>query len=1069
MKCDIIGMKGTILSVVAATAAAFAALVVEAREVSGLDIDVDAGIATATFMAGDPGETNAVYYVWSNDGVDKGENIAAWPNVYRVGRVGELAGDFAITLPTAAAVTAMYAARVFLADSSVEYDYFVDAVRTGNTSGGYVNTGIYPNKTTAAVVDARWRSAAKNTTIFGTAHATANNNGFAFNVYMNSSASYFSSACQDKVGDWISSGLACDTVRHVFHLDAATGKLLIYTNGKLVDDSTQHDTSKITKTTSSYPIYLFCRQHFGSTADQKTNGEIYSCIISNNNACVRNYRPCVYNGEAGMYDFVVGKFFGSAISTKLIAEGTNTTYFVAEGDVAVAVSPAWTQATTDYVTDTPYVETLSIVSSSGGSKGGAAPLVLTGANNWGGSFTNNEGALVADFGQGLAAADELVLNGGTYGILTGDVFNWLSGGGPGMVSPADGVSSFGFSTYTHPFAVVADGDADAPIEYGTASATGFNPATFVLNDGYATDTLTLRNGIVGRNLDETKPTLTIQTGAATAVVERAMANLNLNKTGVGALLLKGTNTFGTVNVSGGGTLLAMAGGGTNTSGTVSVRGSKSVLRLRDGAWIASGALNLNEVVNSTTPQVVVDNAVLSVSSATIGAHQGAVGSVIVTNNAVLKVSESNDFTMRRGSLSQYGGTVSFYSLKMGTGYTYSVNYDVYGGKLKCRMTGDGGFYLGIASSSAAPSATMRVYDGAEVEVHSSDPTLGRYAGTSGGSYNRGYLYIYGGSFSVVRTGLSRAVFYVGYNGSGGMLVTNGLFRVDGGVMALQGSGAGRSAKIQILKDGVAKVDYIRKNPLEGDTRSSVLELDGGKIVAQRANNNFISGFSNASVGVGGFEIDTASLALSAEQDFAARSGQTWTEGTTADELLSEAAFTVSGGGRLALSGTNEWLCATCVSNATLAVGKNALPDGTLRLDGGVIDLGGFTHTVTNLVGAGIVSNGTLVVAGTTYPGWADGKNLVIAANATLATTNIAYVVKAETGSCGCIDAEGAINLDGAAIRVDGVELIGRRGVRLVRGAPIVGSPVSAAGQSLPLSVSRRSVSIGLPGTMLIVW
>lgn len=1034
-----------------------------AREITNLDVSADGATATVAMTAGEDGETNAVYYAWSNDGADKGADIAAWPHVCRVGRVGEIAGDFTFALPPPAAVSPQYAARVFLATSDKKYDYLVDGITSAGKA--YIDTGVTPQGgKTSLIMDFKLSSNKASQYLFG----VWKSNYFSFCGYVNSSQGW-SFVATKSTSPWTALGQAATTERTIVSLDASLSPAVFSISNATVNASK----SATASATSAAPghLFLFTRNDTTKTANP-ASGTLYACSITNEGDCVRNYVPCVSGGKAGLYDAAKGTFTRSAVTTDFTA-GTNTTYFVVDGDVVVAESPSWTQATTDYVIATPYIETTSIVSASGGSKSGAAPLVLSGANDWGGSFTNNEGALIADFGQGLASTDELILNGGVYGILTGDVFNWLPGGGPGRVSVADGVSAFGFSTYRHPFAVVANGDADAPLEYGTASSTHFNPATFVMNDGYATDTLTLMNGVVGCNSDGTVPTLTIQTGAATAVVERAVADLNLAKTGAGTLVLTGTNAFGTVNVSGGGRLLATTSVGaatvaTNTSsGAIAVSGTGSCLEMRDSVWNSSGALNVTGGANGATPAVIIDNAALTVSSMTVGAHGGAVGYLTLQNNASLTVSGSSDFTFRRGTVTQRGGTVSLYSLKMATGYTYGLNYHVYGGKLRCRMSGEGGFYLGYASGTAAPSATMNVYEGAEVEIASSDPSLGRYAGTTDGKYNRGFLNIYGGSFSVVRTGLSRATFYVGYSGSGGLLVSNGLFRVDGGVVALQNGNAGRSATVRILNGGVAKVDYIRKKALEGDTRSSVLELDGGRIVAQSANANFVSGFLNASVGTGGFEVDTAGLALAASQSFAARDGQTWTEGATADELLSEAAFTVVGGGRLALTGTNEWLCATCVSNSTLAVGEKALPAGTLRLDGGVIDLGGFTHTVTNLVGSGVVSNGTLVVAGTTYPGWADGGTLVIAANATLSTTNIAYSVKSETGSCGCIEAKGAIDVDGAVISVEGVELIGRRGVRLVKGAPVVGTPVPAAGQALPLSVGRSSVGIGLPGTMLI--
>ncbi len=332
-----------------AAVTAFAAAPAEslsALEITSFAVDSSANTATVSFTAGEAGVTNALYYVWSNDGFDKGAAIADWPNVVRIGRVGEADAGATFSLPDAAAVSAPYAARVFLARSSVQYDYFVEKVKTGSTSGGYVNTGVKPNKTTAVVIDAEWRATTaagrKNTTLFGCAHSSEYESLFAFSVYINGDASKFASACCDHKGDWQASGIAPDTNRHVFHLDAATGKLDIYTDGVLVD-TTQHNTDAITMESSLWPMMLFARGHgqYNNQADQYSSSAIYSCVISNNNALVRSYVPCVYGGIPGMYDSVNNKFYSSVNGTELIADGTNTTYFVAAGDTAFASSMVW--------------------------------------------------------------------------------------------------------------------------------------------------------------------------------------------------------------------------------------------------------------------------------------------------------------------------------------------------------------------------------------------------------------------------------------------------------------------------------------------------------------------------------------------------------------------------------------------------------------------------------------------------------------------------------------------------------------------------------------------------------
>ena len=52
-----------------------------ARDVTNLT--VADGTVTVTFEAGDEGDSHVLYYVWSNDGVDKGTTLAAWPTTRR--------------------------------------------------------------------------------------------------------------------------------------------------------------------------------------------------------------------------------------------------------------------------------------------------------------------------------------------------------------------------------------------------------------------------------------------------------------------------------------------------------------------------------------------------------------------------------------------------------------------------------------------------------------------------------------------------------------------------------------------------------------------------------------------------------------------------------------------------------------------------------------------------------------------------------------------------------------------------------------------------------------------------
>jgi hypothetical protein len=591
----------------------------------------------------------------------------------------------------------------------------------------------------------------------------------------------------------------------------------------------------------------------------------------------------------------------------------------------------------------------------------------------------------------------------------------------------------------------------------------------VLNDDWATDTITLKNSIIGKSTDKATPNLTIYSGAATSIIEKTVSNVGLVKTGGGTLQLQSTNILSKITVDGGTLFMAPNASDsivpTNTiQGTMTVKPTNGLLYLQNGVFDCDGQLTINGSGDDSRPVVIVDNATLLNTNIRIGGHKASYGKLVVTNDAYVYTQE---LRIWRGMAAQYGGTVSIFNLAMGTGYTYSTDYNVYGGKLTCRMTGDGGFYLGVATSSAAPKATMNVYEGAEVEVCSSDPSLGRYAGMSGGNYNRGFLNVLGGSFSVVRKNLSRATFHVGYSGSGALLVSNGLFSVDGSIHALYNNQAGRSASITVAKDGVVKADYIRKTQHDGDERSSTLKVNGGTIVAQKDVTSFISNFKNAYVGNLGATIDTQEYKIDIPQSFTSIANQEYVPLSTPDELANEKAFAVVGEGTLTLSGTNEWACATFVSNTVLTVGEKSLPSTNLRLQNGVIDLGGYTHTVTNLMGSGIISNGTLVVIGSTYPGFVDGGSLVIAENASITTTNLVYRLDETTQSCGSLDVRSAINVSDMTISVQMPEYLGPKSVTLIKGAPLTGTPKRAEGEDTVFEVGGNRVYIGSSGLLLL--
>ena len=800
-----------------------------------------------------------------------------------------------------------------------------------------------------------------------------------------------------------------------------------------------------------------------------------------------------------MWDAEGKKFYASLGSDALVAVGTNETYFIEDGDVVLSPSPSWTQASGDYDTDQLQVEPLSLTFASGGTKRGAAPLVLTGENSWGGTFTVYEGSLIADFGQGLATTDAVALDGGSYGPLTGETLGWTlsAAAAPGTVSVVPGTASFGFTAYGHPLTSTGSGLPSSMIECGTASSYGYNLESLVLNDDWATDTLTFRHGIAGANSDESVPSLTIYSGAAEAVIEGGITNISLTKWGAGTLRIHSAmNTFGDLRPYEGSLVIAPPEGvltnfttaatfakATNyvsdvtfSNSVVSLGGSPNWYGGTSVAFVSSKATvaGSGNVVagygagSGGKSGLYLDNSSLSVGGTFYYGYNAdgsaaGTGDIVLTNGSSMTVSKLSG---RNGSMRQYGGTVTasyngedaFAIGNGGKGYHAlpAATYELRNGTIK--VTGAKSYFvIGSCNSLYYGDGTMYVYDGGEVSFAGSYGMLARY------SQDKGRLYIRGGKVTMSKSGV---ILYLTAGKKTSQAVcevsAGGVLDVAGSIIAgYASSEGGHTATLHVLTNGTLKVRSI-SSPMTNDTMSAV--FDGGTVVANSsASAKFFHGFTSARVGVGGVVIDTNGQNLEVPQSFTERSGQEWTFGNAPADIVAAPAFTKAGEGVLTLTGTNSWVCGTCVSNGTLAVAEKALPETNLMLAGGVIDLCGATHTVTNLVGSGTITNGTLVVVGRVWPGYGDNGELVVAADATLAATNLSYSVDSALGTCGTLAVKSTFDLSGVSIAIDNPDATGPRGLVLVKGT-VSGRPLSDPG----VSVGPGKVKFRAPGMILLM-
>ena len=597
-------------------------------------------------------------------------------------------------------------------------------------------------------------------------------------------------------------------------------------------------------------------------------------------------------------------------------------------------------------------------------------------------------------------------------------------------------------------------------------------------------------------------------GTATYVGDVATSG-TFNRTGAGTLVLNGTNTFGSLQVREGKTIVAppnagvtnkltttglsltssssslivsnaetsinlpsTSGVGTRSGSNLAFVGGKLTVSVKSGRYFSPGGSDGSATASYGT--FLLDGVDATISGGgSLAPGYLAAGRVIITNETSLKV---ENLLGRRGDIYQYSGKVDVYgggtdALTIGYNVGLTMNYYIYGGILD-KSPSSNSYRANIGGcwgQGADPKGYLYVYGG-DVFIRCPNCWIG--VGHNNVKQTGG-LYVRGGNFTMPR---DSSVLSVGYEGNGTLEVSNGgVATINGSVIVLQESAGGRTSSVSLLSNGTLKARRLVSNAnVKGTGDKATLVLDGGKMIANTsATAEFMHGFTAASVGVSGVVIDTAGQSLTIAQSFAARTGtgQSAPTAATAAELAALPAFTKAGAGRLELTGANEWLCATCVSNGTLAVGDAAMPaTTTLQLCGGVIDLGGNSFTVANLVGYGIVSNGTLTVTGAVWPGVYEPGTLKIDSTATLNFTKLGCYVSS-VGTCGVLAADGALDLSGVTVVGENMgSKPSTRGLTLATAATLTGAPgVDASLGDNRVSVGGGKLRVGAPGVVLMFW
>ena len=98
----------------------------------------------------------------------------------------------------------------------------------------------------------------------------------------------------------------------------------IYANSaEFTFDNTSYTASYANTSSQTNSLYIFARHSYNGLASNNTRQKVYSLYIKDNGVLVRDFRPCEYNGVAGLWDSVEGKFYGNANSSGTFTLGND--------------------------------------------------------------------------------------------------------------------------------------------------------------------------------------------------------------------------------------------------------------------------------------------------------------------------------------------------------------------------------------------------------------------------------------------------------------------------------------------------------------------------------------------------------------------------------------------------------------------------------------------------------------------------------------------------------------------------------------------------------------------------
>lgn len=235
------------------------------------------------------------------DSVDHGELLADWPRIADVGVVSSSTDTLEVALPDAWKDVKSPVSRVFYAAGTTNcpYDYEVESIISDSTQ--WIDTGVAPDPTTTTEISALLYTVPDSSyePQFGIANT--------YFMFRNSEPKLYYS--------WFECFPALEYADFARNIrDNGVHELKLGPDGGFVDGEQIIMAMPSATGWTPLTLTLFARRTTDTKVEKMDRCAIRSAKITKRGRIVRDFTPCVKNGEVGLFDRVAGVFYANGNS-----------------------------------------------------------------------------------------------------------------------------------------------------------------------------------------------------------------------------------------------------------------------------------------------------------------------------------------------------------------------------------------------------------------------------------------------------------------------------------------------------------------------------------------------------------------------------------------------------------------------------------------------------------------------------------------------------------------------------------------------------------------------------------